>query len=83
MVYCFKHQSYTRWEGHCPQCEREWKAQDKEIKRAKGALTGDKDKDEGKSSMVKKKTTKTGKDGKKSVSKFRSNWAAAKRWDHR
>ena len=53
------------------------------MRKAKAAVTVNRDKDEGKFSMMKKKTTKTGKDGKKSISKFRSNWAAAKKGDHR
>ena len=79
MVLCIKQNTYSKWEGHCPPCEREWKAQEKEITKAEAALKAERSKEEVEAIMKNKKTKKTGKGGKKLVSKILSSWAGAKR----
>lgn len=75
MVLCLTHNTYSKWEGHCPSCERERKAQEKEVKKAEAALKADKEKKEAEAMMKEKKTKKTGKPGKKLLSRFASGWA--------
>ena len=78
MVLCLTHNTYSKWEGHCPPCEREWKAQEREVKKAEAAIKADKEKEEAEA-MKEKKTKKTGKTGRKLFSKFASGWREAKK----
>ncbi|KAF6226652.1 hypothetical protein HO173_011292 [Letharia columbiana] len=83
MVLCLKHKTYSKWEGQCPPCEREWKTQEKEIKEAEAALKADKEQEEAQATKISKKTKKTGKDGKKLGSKCVPGWVEAKKGDRK